>query len=74
VTDELLSIERVNGLVVSRTFAVQLAPPLVVADGRRSGEPGTAAREPNVQVAAGEAYGDLAVAVGRGGNGHRARS
>jgi hypothetical protein len=73
VTDELVSVERVNGIVVSRTFAVHPAPPLVLADGGRTGQPGAAAREADAQVAAGEAYGDVAVAVGGRSDGHRAR-
>jgi hypothetical protein len=58
---------------VTRTYAVRPAPPLVLAHGGRAGEPGASAREPDTQVAAGEADGHLPFAVGGGGDGHRAR-
>jgi hypothetical protein len=73
VTEELLSVERVNGIVVSRTFTARPAPPLVVAHGGRAGQPGAAALEADLQLAAGEAHRDVAVAVGGGRDGHRTR-
>jgi hypothetical protein len=71
--DELVSVERVDGIVVSRTFTARPAPPLALAHGGGAGQPRAAAREADAEVAAGEAHGDLALAVGGGGNGHRTR-
>jgi hypothetical protein len=70
---ELVSVERVNGVVVSRTYEARPAPPLVLALGGRSGEPGAAAVETDAELAAGKAHGHLAVAVGGGRHSHRAR-
>lgn len=71
--DRAVSVETVNGVVVGRTYAVRPAPPLVLAPGGGARQPGAPALEPDGEVAAREAYGHVAVAVGRGGDRHRAR-
>ena len=72
--EEVVAVERVDGVVVSRTYRVRPAPPLVLALGGRAGQPGPAALEPDLEVAAGEADGHRSLAVGRGRDGHRARA
>jgi hypothetical protein len=57
----------------SRTYAVRPAPPLVAVPGGRADEPRAAAVEPHAEIAARKAHQHLAVALGGGGDGHRAR-
>ena len=71
--ERLVATETRNGVVVSRTYTARPAPPLVVAPGWRSGQEGSALREPDAQRAAREAHLDRAVAVGGSRDGHGAR-
>ncbi len=71
--ERVVSIETVNGVVVGHTYAARPAPPLVLAPGDGAREPGAPALEPDREVAAREAHGHVAAAVGRGGDRHGAR-